>query len=136
MGAFISYAITFGIISIMSPSPSPWLYIGLVLIATPFAQAAFGILPVVVASDNAIYSKHETGEDMNGMFMAVSGFFRKLGSTIATILFTSFLVLGKDIGDDMGIRVAVIFAGVLSIIGLLIMSSYNEKEVMKYEKVE
>jgi GPH family glycoside/pentoside/hexuronide:cation symporter len=132
--SFITYAITFGVISIMSPNPSPWLYLGIILVVAPFSQAGFGILPVIIASDNAEYMKNETGEDMTGMHMGVSGFFRKLGSTISAVLFTSFLLLGQDIGNDIGIRLAVIVAAVLSILGFVIMVKYDENEVMKHRE--
>ncbi len=134
MFSFATYVITFLVISIMSPNPSPWLYLGIIIIVAPFSQAGFGILPVVIANDNAEYMLNETGEDMSGMYMAVSGFFRKIGTTIASILLTSFLVLGKEVGDDMGIRIAVLFAGLLSLVGLWIMRLYNEKEVMKHNE--
>ena len=100
------------------------------MIIAPFSQAGFGILPVVIASDNADHMLRNTGEDMTGMYMAASGFFRKLGSTIATVAMTSFLVLGKEVGADMGIRIAVGFAAMLSVIGFVVMRGYNEKEVM------
>jgi len=136
LASFISYIVTFVAISIMSPNPNPWLYLGIILLVAPFSQAGFGILPVIIASDNADHMIRHTGEDMTGMYMATSGFFRKLGSTIALVALTSFLVLGKEVGDDLGIRVAVYFAAALSLIGFFIMKGYNEKEVMSNKELE
>ena len=128
--SFLSFVMTFIVLAVTTDSPSPWLFIGLMVVFAPFAQAGFGILPVVIASDNAAYLKFKTGEDMSAMFMAVSGFFRKVGATLASILLTSLLVFGKDVGHDMGIRLTVIIAGIFSVIGYLIMRRYNEKEVL------
>lgn len=134
MASFVSYFVTFGVLTFMNPNPSPWVYLSIILVVAPFSQAGFGILPVVIASDNADYMKKHTGIDMTAMHMGVSGFFRKLGATVAMVLFPSFLVLGKEVGADIGIRYAVIFAAILSLIGFLIMRGYDEKEVMKYNK--
>jgi len=132
MASFISYMATFTVIAVMTPNPSPWLYLAIIILVAPFSQAGFGILPVVIANDNAQYMKHDSGLDMSAMYMAASGFFRKLGTTVASVLLTSFLILGKEVGHDIGIRIAVVFAGLLSLFGFLIMRGYNEQEVMKH----
>ena len=66
------------------------------------------------------------------MYFAVNGFVHKIGATLSTLLFTSFLLLGKDVGNDLGIRVAAVVGGGLSVFGLLIMSRYDEVKILKY----
>ena len=130
--SFVFYVVTFLVIAITNQNPTPWLYLGIILIVAPFSQAGFGILPVIIASDNADYMREEDGEDRTAMFMGVSGFTRKLGATFSALLFTSLIVLGKDVGDDMGIRLVVLIAAILSILGFFIMKGYNEQEVLKH----
>ncbi|MBI9102090.1 MAG: MFS transporter [Spirochaetales bacterium] len=136
LGYFL-FMLTFLSISVLGLwGINSWFFLGAVVLFAPFSQAAFGILPQVITADCAAWDLHKSGEDHSGMYMAVNGMFAKIGGSLATILFTSFLLLGKDAGNDMGIRVAVIFGAVLSGLGILIMSRYNEKEILSYNKDE
>lgn len=108
-----------------------WLFAA-VIVLSPFAQASFGILPQVVTSDCAAWDQYKSGEDHAGMYIAANGFFRKIGSTLGMVLFTSFLLVGKDVGDDMGIRYATLFAAAMAVLGLLLMTRYDEHEVLAY----
>jgi len=118
---------TFGVFNI-----NIYILFGLVVLLSPFAQASFGILPQVITSDCAAYDRYKTNEDKSGMYIAANGFFGKLGGSLAMILFTSFLLFGKDIGNDLGIRIATIFGAVLSLVGMFLMKKYNEAEIMTY----
>ncbi|MEO9600711.1 MFS transporter [Parasphingorhabdus sp.] len=108
------------------------ILVGILVIISPFAQASFGILPQVMTSDCAAYDTSKSDEDHAGMYMAANGFFAKVGRSIGAIFLTSFLLFGKDIGDDMGIRVAAAFGGVVSIIGAIILAKYDEREILTY----
>ncbi|WDV46315.1 MFS transporter [Clostridiaceae bacterium M8S5] len=112
------------------------ILIVLLVIITPLPQAIFGILPHAMVADCAAYDQHINGKDQSGMYMAVNGFFTKIGTSIATILFTSLLVFGKDPGNDLGIRMITIAGAVLSIVSVGLISKYNEKEIMSYASKE
>ncbi|QFU75444.1 MFS transporter [Halioglobus maricola] len=113
---------------------SPYILFGLVVVLSPFAQAGFGILPQVVASDCAAYDQYKTGEDHAGMYIAANGFFRKVGGTLGVLFFTSFLIMGKDVGDDMGIRLATALGALVCVVGFLLMRYYNENEILSYNR--
>jgi len=131
------FALTFLAISVMGLGGiNPWIFLAAVIVLAPFSQAAFGILPHVMTADCAAWDRHTTGEDKSGMYMATNGLCTKIGGSVATILFTSFLILGKDVGNDMGIRLAVLFGAVLSVLGVIVMSFYNEKEILSYSTGE
>lgn len=68
------------------------------------------------------------------MYIAANGFFRKLGGTLGVLLFTSFLLLGKDVGNDMGIRMATSFGAVVCVLGFLFLLRYDEKEILSYNR--
>lgn len=132
---FALFAITFVIISMLGLwGVNPYILLGALALVVPFSQAAFGILPGVMTADCAAYDLKINKEDHSGMYVAATGFSSKLGGSIATILFTSFLIFGKDVHDDLGIRIAALFAGGLSIIGILTMLKYNEKRILSYAK--
>lgn len=127
------FAGTFCINSVFGVFDNSFLIlIAMLLIIAPFAQASFGILPQVMTSDCAAYDASKTDEDHAGMYMAANGFFSKVGRSIGAILLTSFLLFGKDIGDDMGIRIAALFGGAVSILGAFLLVRYNEREVLTY----
>lgn len=131
--SLLLFALTFSTISLLGVGDVPvYILFGAVVLLSPFAQASFGILPQVVTSDCAAWDQHKTGEDHAGMHIAANGFFRKVGGTLGMVLFTSFLLVGKDVGDDMGIRYATMFAAVMAIIGLVIMTRYDEGEILTY----
>ncbi len=133
---FVLFAVTFVLLSALGLwGVNPYVLLVLIALVVPFSQAAFGILPTVMSSDCASYDKHVNNEDNSGMYIAALGFSLKLGGSLATIIFTSFLLLGKDTGDDLGIRFVAIFAAVLSIIGVITMLFYNEKKILSYSEV-
>ncbi|QUI23458.1 MFS transporter [Vallitalea pronyensis] len=111
----------------------PYFLFALIIILLPFANAGFGILPHVITSDCAQYDREMTGKDHAGMYMAANGFVVKIGGSIAIIIFTSLLLLGKDVGNDLGIRVAILFAGTILIAAYFLLKKYNEKEIMSYQ---
>ncbi|MCH4887166.1 MFS transporter [Acidaminobacter sp. JC074] len=130
---FILFGISFVLIGLLGlGSMSVYLILGMIVLLSPFSQACFTILPGVVTADCASYESYKTGEDHSAMYMAMISFGQKLGSSIGMILFTSFLLLGKDVGNDLGIRLAVFFSAGLCVIGLLSVLSYDEKEIMSY----
>ena len=99
----------------------------LCVILSPLPQAIFGILPHVIVADCAEQDKSETGEDLAGMYIAVNGFFGKLAYSVATIIFTSLLVFGKDPSNDLGIRLTTIVGTILTALSIGLMSKYKEK---------
>ncbi len=134
---FILFALTFLVISLLGlGGVNPYILLGGMVFLVPFSQAAFGILPTVMSADCAAYDTYKTSEDKSGMYLAAMGFSLKLGGSIATILFTSFLLMGKDVGDDFGIRFGAIFGIGLAVIGIIAMLFYNEKEILTYAEGE
>ncbi|MDC7235374.1 MAG: MFS transporter [Spirochaetales bacterium] len=130
---FILFFLLFVAISLLGVSFIPyWLAIGLVIVFAPLPQSIFGVLPNAITADCASWDKHETGEDSAGMYFAANGFVRKLGQTLGALLFTSLLLLGKDVGHDAGIRMAAVFGGIFSAAGFVLMQFYNEKKMLSY----
>ena len=132
---FVLFALTFLAIAILGLwGINSYIILGLIVLLAPFSQANFGILPQVITADCAAYNRKKTGRDHAGMFVAANYFVAKIGYSVATILFTSLLLFGKDVGNDQGIRMAVLVAAGLTLGGLLAISRYDEKEILSYTR--
>jgi GPH family glycoside/pentoside/hexuronide:cation symporter len=91
------------------------------------AFAVFGILPNAIAADIAKNDGDKTGEYKEGMFFAVQTFMNKLGQMIAMVVFSSLLLLGKEPGNDMGIRMTGIVAAVIGVVALIIFTRFHDE---------
>lgn len=89
--------------------------------------AIFGILPNAIVADIAKNDGDRTGEYKEGMFFAVQTFMNKLGQMIAMITFSSVLLLGKEPGADLGIRLTGIIAASIGFVALMIFTKYKDE---------
>jgi len=89
----------------------------------------FGVLPNAMVGDIATIDARRTGESKEGMYYAVQTFMSKLGQMIAMVIFSSLLLLGKDAGHDLGVRLTGVTAAVIGMLALLIFLRYKEEEV-------
>lgn len=99
-----------------------------VLAAIPLA--IFGILPNAIIADVAESDAIRTGSKREAMFFGARTFMSKIGQMLAMLVFSSLLLLGKDIGDDLGIRLTGPAAGIFCLIGLIFFAFYREKYVL------
>jgi len=129
--SFFLYALTFALLSITGMfGINTWVTLGLLVLFSPIPQAALGMLPHVVAADCAEWDKKVNNNNNAAVYVALTGFTAKFGASVSTIFFTAFLVFGKDIGNDLGIRMAAIFGAASAIGGFFLMTFYNEKRIM------
>ncbi len=89
----------------------------------------FGILPNAIVGDIATIDAKRTHKSKEGMYYAAQTFMSKLGQMIAMVIFSSLLLLGKDAGHDLGIRLTGVTAAVIGILALLIFLRYKEEQV-------
>ena len=132
---FILFMLMFVCLSVMGLWGIPiYVMLALVIVFAPLPQSIFGMLVGAMSADCAAWGEATSKENVAGMYMAAGGFVAKIGATLATILFTSLLLFGKDVGDDLGIRFITIVGVILCALGLIFAQKYNEKEVMSYAK--
>lgn len=86
----------------------------------------FGILPNAIAADIAAEDSKATGQSKEGMYYAVQTFMSKLGQMVAMVLFSSLLLLGKDPGNDLGVRLTGVVAAGLGLVALLIFFRFRD----------
>ncbi len=112
-------------------------------------MAILGILPQACVADVSELSTLETGEDRSGMFFAARTFAMKLGQALSMLVYTSITASALAIvhahTDASGVetigaellkeiqgpyRTAAAVATVACLIGAVIFTFYNEKEIM------
>lgn len=105
--------------------PASWQIFGFALLAA-IPSAFLGILPFAIIAETAEYDGERTGQQKEAMYFAVRNFSTKLGQTIGIMIFAILTLFGKDPGDDLGIRLAAVFGGVVCLIAALIFTRYRE----------
>lgn len=110
---------------------SPMLQ-GMILVSVcAFPISVLGTLPTAVLSDIAHLDVKKSGTSMEGMYFSSRSIMIKLGSTVGILIFASLTVLGKDPGNDLGIRLTGFIGFALSIIASVLFSRYKEDDVLK-----
>jgi Na+/melibiose symporter-like transporter len=94
------------------------------LLAAFPAAVITAVLPAAV-TDVARFHGNQTGESLEGMFVATAIFLQKLGRSLGLLLFAALATLGRDVGDDAGIRAAAILAGGCSLLAAVLMMGYR-----------
>lgn len=130
--AFFLLAIDFVIITFLNKFPiAPVIQGYLIVFLAAIPMAIFGILPNAIVADLVEADGITTGKYKAGIFFAARTFMMKLGISLANLLFPSFLLLGKDTSNDLGVRVAAVAAFVFCITGMIIFFTFDEKKVIK-----
>ncbi len=128
---FILLSIAFIYCSIMGYLPLGKEIQGyLLVLIISFPMAIFGILPNAIVADIAEYDAFKTGANKEAMFFGARTFMSKVGQMLSMIIFSSFLLLGKDVGHDLGIRMTAVLAAILCLLALFLFLKYNEKAIL------
>ncbi len=89
-----------------------------------------GTLPTAVLSDIAQHDMLKTGNALEGMYFSSRSIMIKLGMTTGILIFAVLTTLGKDPGDDFGIRASGLVGFVLCVVSALAFTRYRETQVM------
>ncbi len=134
VGAFIIFTLVFAATSMFG---MPWIPLSLttqgylLAILGGLPLAAFGILPNAIVADIAEHDALKTGSHREGIYYGARTFMQKIGQMLAMLIFTSLLVFGRDVGDDLGLRISGLVAAAFCLGGLYLFSRYNEKKVLE-----
>jgi glycoside/pentoside/hexuronide:cation symporter, GPH family len=137
LAGFVFFALVFCLIAGMGVLPIPaMVYAYMVAILAAIPVAIFGILPGVVVADVAEADGRQTGNHKAGMFFGTRTFIMNLGIAGANFLFPSFLLLGKEVQNPLGVRMTGVAAVVFSLLGFVFFWTYDEKSVLAAMKDE
>lgn len=90
-------------------------------------MATLNILPNAILSEIIEEDSQETGHNKEAIYFAVRYFFVKIAQTIGIAIFSLFLLYGKDVGNDFGIRLNGILGLGLCLLAALAFSAFKEK---------
>ncbi|MBQ8028312.1 MAG: MFS transporter [Clostridia bacterium] len=100
-------------------------------VSLPFA--VLNILPSSMMADVIKYDTAVTGVNQEGTFAAAKSFVTKMGTSIATMIVPSLVVVGavegKSVGQK-GLLLTAIVGGLFTVVSVVLFSLYKEKEVL------
>lgn len=132
--AFLLFSVTFLLAAFLG---LPWIPLSPVLqgffvvVLAFFPLAAFGILPNAILADIAEHDALKTGSHREAVYYGARTFMQKMGQMLAMLIFTSLLLLGRDVGSDLGIRLTGPVAAFFCLCGLSLFRRYNEEQVLQ-----
>lgn len=91
--------------------------------------ASLNILPNAILAEIIEKDSLETKENKEAIYFAVRYFFVKIAQTFGIALFAMFLIYGKDVGNDFGIRLNGILGFVLCFLAAIIFTRFKEKKI-------
>ncbi|MBN2618425.1 MAG: MFS transporter [Spirochaetales bacterium] len=131
VGSFFFMGIIFFFIFFMGKLPiSEKLQAFLVVILYSIPLSFLGVLPNAVLADIAEFDAKETGVNQEGMFFAARTLMQKFGQTFGVLSFAALTSLGKDPGNDLGIRISGLLGFGLCIFAGSFFIKYNEKKII------
>jgi len=123
--------------SLSTQVPDPELFGWCILLLLPLPLAIMGIIPNVIVADLALSDAAKTGNHKEAVFFGANMFAYKAATSLTALVFPSIIILGavKEAGVEtaptlFGVTISSVVAGVLALLGVLIMSRYNEQQVM------
>lgn len=120
--AMLFFSVMFmGIVNIHSE-----LFLYSIALIAAFPVAVLGILPYAIIAEIAQKVSKEKDLKIEGMFFAVRTFGDKMGQTIGVMSFAILTILGKDPGNDFGIRLSGLFGMIICLIAALTFYMYKE----------
>lgn len=130
--AFLLFAATFTTVYFLGTLPFPSEgQMMLVAVMAAIPMAFLGVLPNAILADIADHDSLRTGVKMEGMYYGARTFLQKFGVTGGLMVFAGLTNLGKDVGDDLGIRLSGIVGMVLCLLAFAIFMLYNENKVLR-----
>lgn len=118
-----------GIYFLGKTSISPQLQIYLLISLAAIPLASLNILPNAILAEIIEKDSRDTKENKEAIYFAVRYFFVKIAQTFGIALFAMFLIYGKDIGNDLGIRLNGILGFVLCFVAAIIFTRFKENKL-------
>ena len=97
--------------------------------ALPFA--ILSVMPQWILADIAEHAARTGGEAQAGMFYATRTFLQKLATTLGVVMFALLLQFGRDVGDDLGVRLTGIGGAILYAVAASLFSRYDEDRLQR-----
>lgn len=130
--AFAIAALDFVGVIFLGRYPFPnWLEAVLLIVIFSIPFAILSVIPAWILTDIAEHSARTTGEASAAMFFAARTFMQKISQTVGVILFALLTSFGRDIGDDLGIRLSGLAGVLLYGIAAVLFFGYDEDKLQE-----
>ena len=100
------------------------IYSLIILAAIPLAS--LNILPNAILAEIIEKDTLDTNTNKEGIYFAVRYFFVKIAQTVGMALFAMFLIYGKDVENDFGIRLSGMLGFILCLMAAIIFTRFKE----------
>lgn len=128
--AFLISSIDFFAIIFLGKFPGPnWLQAVAVVLVFSVPFAILSVLPQWILSDIAEHASRTSGEATAAMFFATRTFVQKMSQTVGVILFALLTSFGRDVGNDIGIRLSGAAGVVLYFSAAVLFRNYDEAKL-------
>ncbi len=128
--AFVLTAIDFGLVIMLGRFPIPNVAEAVIVILIfAIAFAVLSVIPQWILTDIAEHSKHKTGTATAASFFAARTFLQKVAQTFGVIIFAMLTTFGRDVGDDLGIRLSGVAGVLLYATAAWLFRGYNESQM-------
>ncbi|MBS1566707.1 MAG: MFS transporter, partial [Bacteroidetes bacterium] len=125
--SLILLAVVFaGIYFLGKPAIGPKTQIYTLIAIAAIPVASLNILPVAILAEIIAEDTRKTGSNKEAIYFAVRYFFMKIAQTFGIAIFAMFLLRGKDVGNDTGIRLNGILGVVLCVIAAIVFSRFKD----------
>ena len=105
-------------------------YALMIIYAVPLAF--LGVLPNAILADIATHDALRTGgKRKKGCILLLTHWRKKFGQTIGVLIFAMLTTFGKDIGDDLGVRLSGVIGFILCFAAGVIFLRYRETTVLE-----
>jgi len=125
---FLIFGATFLMAALLgNPLLSKMVQLAIMGVMAAIPMAIFGIVPNAIVADIVYVHERKTGKQLAGMFFAVRTVMMKVGIALAGLLFPSFLLLGRSVENDFGIRFSGFAALAFCVLGFLLFQRYKDE---------
>lgn len=129
VGSMILLALVFlGVYGLGKPNIDPTVQIFVLIAVAAIPFAVLNILPNAILSEIIEEDSEKTGENKEAIFFAVRYFFVKIAQTLGIALFAMFLLYGKDVGNDFGIRLNGLLGFALCLVAGIVFLRFRERK--------
>ncbi len=132
VAAFLAMSVIFLFIVTLGKIPLPnalQAYLVVILYAVPLAFLS--VLPNAVLADIAEHDGLQSGQRKEGMYFAARTLMQKFGQTFGILVFAALTSLGKDPGNDLGIRLSGAVGFALCLVAGITFIRYNERKLLR-----
>lgn len=130
IGAFVISAIDFGLIAMLGWLPLPNLLQAVaVVVIFALGFSVLSVMPSWILSDIAEHSSLTQGTATTASFFAARTFLQKISQTFGVVLFALVTTFGRNVGDDLGIRLSGLAGMLLYGLAAVLFAGYDERRL-------